>query len=134
MKPLFNAYKKLRQISSSGKCPVMVVCGGSTKEKAVVLRTLVEMMGNDGIFPFCMDLDLDSCSLGLPGTVSGAPLLKSDVGFPPCFYTKLPYDEKKTISFLYGSTKISDLEFYMQLVENLTVRVARLMKSDTTCK
>ena len=81
-----------------------------------------------------LPVDLRSCSLGLPGTVSGAPLIKSDAGFPPCFYTKLPYDEKATISFLYGNTQINDLEFYMQLVENLTARVALWMKSDPQCK
>ena len=130
MKPLFDAYDSVRQINGSGKCPVMIVCGESTEKRAVVLRALAGMMGDDGIYPFCMDLDLGSCSLGLPGTVSGAPLIKSDAGFPPCFYTKLPYDEKATISFLYGNTQINDLEFYMQLVENLTARVALLMKSD----
>lgn len=129
MKPLFDAFSKI----VSSPCPVTLVCGGSANESAVVVKSLIKILQTEGISPLCMDVDLRSPCLCLPGTVSCAPLRRKVEDELLGFDSKIPVCEKETISFLYGDTHVKDKEFYKQLVENLTVRVAMLVKRDAEC-
>lgn len=126
---MFDALTK----TLSSPCPVTLVCGGSANENAVVVKSLIKMLQAEGVYPLCMDVDPRSPCLCLPGTVSCAPLVRKGADELLGFDSKIAVSKKDMISFLYGSVRISDKEFYSQLVENLTVRVAASVKKDVEC-
>lgn len=134
IKQLLDAFSSIIATIKSGLCPVTLICGKRPEEAAAVVKILLGMLQTEKIFPFCMDIDPKSSCMRLPGTVSGAPLAQERSDELMGLNSRITVREKETIAFLYGDDQITNVDFYNQLVENLTVRVASLIKMDINCK
>lgn len=100
--------------------PALLITGAQLTGKSTLAKILTNYSIKLGWKPIFVDLDLNSCELTPPGTISAATITET-----------LPCDSiKEVITFLHGKETFITQEYFLRQVEELALATTGKLQAD----